>query len=68
MEPSDKNKNPNNLSLIGIGYVMCGGMIFFSLGGYFLDQYLSSEPRYTLIGMFLGLSYCGYEIWKLTRE
>lgn len=68
MTHSDKNSNFENTSLIGIGYVMCGGMIFFSVGGYFLDEYFDSNPIFTLSGIFVGLLYCGYEIWKLTRK
>ena len=68
MKPSDKKSNPKGISFISIGYTMTGGMVFFSLGGYFLDKYFLTKPIYTLIGLFLGLFYCGYEIWKLIRK
>ena len=42
-------------------------MGLFSFGGYKLDQKRGDGNLFTLLGMFLGLIYGGYEVWKLVR-
>jgi hypothetical protein len=50
---------------LGINFAV--GMGLFSFGGYKLDQKRGDGNLFTLLGMFLGLIYGGYEVWKLVR-
>ena len=43
------------------------GMLAFSLGGHYLDRKRGGGYALTLVGMFLGLVYGGYETWKTVR-
>ncbi|MDO8580515.1 MAG: AtpZ/AtpI family protein [Candidatus Omnitrophota bacterium] len=43
------------------------GMIVFTLIGYAIDLRLESFYIATLLGIGVGLFYCFYEIWKLTK-
>ncbi len=52
---------------MSLGWNMAAGMAFFSLTGYFIDQKTGSEDFWTLTGIFLGLLYCGYEVWRVIR-
>lgn len=47
---------------------MAAGMAFFSFLGYFIDQKRGEGSLFTLLGMFLGLAYCFYEVWKVVRQ
>ena len=53
---------------MSLGLNMLGGMIVFSGIGYFLDQKRGGGVALTLSGMFLGLFYCGYEVWKVIHR
>jgi len=46
---------------------MAAGMAFFTFIGYQIDKRKGGQT-WTLVGMFLGLFYCGYEVWKLIRK
>jgi len=72
-EKSDKNKqssqNPQRYSLLlSLGLNMAVGMAVFSFLGYYIDKKTGERGFWTLGGMFLGLLYCGYEVWKLVRR
>ena len=56
------------LTASSLGFNMLGGMVFFSLLGYYIDQKSGGGQAWTLGGMFLGLFYCGYEVWKIVRH
>jgi len=51
---------------IGFGTSFAAGMALFGLGGHWLDERYDREPLFTLLGLFLGLFYGGWELWKLT--
>lgn len=53
---------------VNLGYTMAAGMVVFTFLGYLLDSKLGKGHGATLTGMFLGLMYCGYEVWKLTKK
>jgi len=72
-EKSDKKKqssqDPQRYSLLlSLGLNMAVGMAVFSFLGYYIDQKTGARGFWTLGGMFLGLLYCGYEVWKLVRR
>ena len=55
-------------SAIALGTNMVAGMALFTFLGYQFDQRRGQGRTGTLIGMFLGLFYGGYEVWKLVRQ
>lgn len=50
---------------IGFGTSFAVGMVIFALGGHWLDVKFGHESLFTLLGIFLGLIYGGWELWKL---
>jgi len=53
---------------IGFGTSFAVGMALFGLGGHWLDEKYDREPLFTLLGLFMGLLYGGWELWKLTAQ
>ncbi len=53
---------------LSLGLNMLAGMVVFTWLGYWLDNQRGGGRGWTLTGMFLGLFYCGYEVWKLVRR
>lgn len=52
---------------LSLGYTMTAGMLVFAGLGYWIDQKRGSDYFWTVCGMFMGLIYSGYEVWKLVR-
>jgi len=48
-------------------YTFAGGIVFCTLGGVWLDRKFDSLPIFTISGIFLGLAYGFYELWKIVR-
>ena len=68
-ENSDPKKPfGDNLSGISLGMTMAVGVAFFTYLGYLVDQKTGGGQGWTLAGNYVGLFYCGYEIWKLIRN
>jgi len=67
MEIKDKDR-PKNLPGITLGINIAVGMALFTITGNWIDKKLGDQHLWILIGVFLGLFYCGYEIWKLIRR
>jgi hypothetical protein len=43
-------------------------MLVFALLGHFVDRRIGgNKDTFTLVGLFLGLFYGGYEVWKVVR-
>jgi F0F1-type ATP synthase assembly protein I len=54
--------------VINLGLNMAAGMVVFAGIGYWLDQrYGGDSGGWLLAGIFLGLFYGGYEVWKAIR-
>ena len=51
-----------------VGLNLIAGMLICAGVGYYIDQKRSGGYFFTLIGIFLGLVYSGYELWKLIQE
>ena len=47
---------------------MAGGVVVFTLAGYYLDQKRGGGKAWTLCGIFMGLFYGAYEVWKVVRQ
>ncbi len=60
---ADKRSSP----LLSLGYNMLGGVLLFSLIGVWLYK-RSGSFLWVIGGIFLGLIYCGYEVWKSIRN
>ena len=56
-----------NLSAYSLGFSIPAAMAILTYLGYLLDQKWGGSV-WTFTGMFLGLFYCGYEIWKLVKK
>lgn len=67
METKDKDR-PKNIPGISLGINIAVGMALFTIIGNWIDKKLGDQHLWILVGMFLGLFYCGYEIWKLIRQ
>jgi hypothetical protein len=67
----NKEKGPANRGMqhaIGLGYQFLAAMLLLVGGGVWLDRRGGGEEvGYTLLGVFLALLYCAYEVWKLVR-
>ncbi len=54
---------------MSLGLNMAAGMAVFSALGYWIDHKTANEEGlWTLGGMFVGIFYCGYEVWKVVRQ
>lgn len=54
---------------IHLGINIAVGMLFFAGVGYLLDQKFEQKDNlFTLVGMFFGLGYCYYEVWKIIQQ
>ena len=66
-EPSPKGRRTLALG-ISLGTQLAVGMVFFTLLGNWVDRKRGGGSGFTLAGIFLGLFYGGYEVWKLIRQ
>ena len=66
-KPMDDNKNKTSLRLVSLGTNVAVGMGMFILIGYYIDEKRGGQ-FWTLTGVFLGLVYGGYEVWKAIRN
>jgi hypothetical protein len=70
--PENKSPQPRDqkslYSMAATIWSIVGGMIGCSLLGYVIGRKMGDYLTGTLIGMFMGLAYCGYEIWKVIRK
>lgn len=51
-----------------LGLNMTVGVVVFTLAGYWVDQKRGGGKACTLCGIFLGLFYGAYEVWKVVRQ
>jgi F0F1-type ATP synthase assembly protein I len=52
---------------LSLGMNFAGGMAICAGMGYWLDQKLGTDNVWVLVGSFLGMAYCGYEMWKVIQ-
>jgi len=53
---------------INLGLNMAVGVAVFTAVGYYVDQRFGGGRAFTLCGIFLGLLYGAYEVWKVVRQ
>lgn len=51
-----------------LGTQLAVGMAVFAGVGHYIDRRQGTGSTWTLLGVFLGLFYCAYEVWKLVRR
>ncbi len=52
---------------VGLGSQLAVGMAVFAGLGWWVDRRRGGGVAFTLAGVFLGLFYSGYEVWKVVR-
>ncbi len=67
-KPTDENPRSGAMAALSLGTQMLAGMVGCSMLGYWIDHKRGGGNAFTLVGLFLGLFYCGYEVWKLVRQ
>ena len=66
--PEENGKPPEpsrKYQAIAFGYTFTAGMFIFTMLGYWIDKKRGGNGGWTLVRMFAGLAYGGYELWKL---
>jgi len=66
MEVKEKDQ-PKKIPSYTLGINIAVGMALFTFIGNWVDQKLGDKHVWILVGMILGICYCGYEIWKVIR-
>ena len=52
-----------------MGFTIMAAVFFFTFIGYKIDEKLQTRLHlWTLFGIFAGLAYSGYEVWKLIKR
>jgi F0F1-type ATP synthase assembly protein I len=54
-------------SALSLGMNFAVGMAVFAAGGWWIDQKRGGGEAFTLAGIFLGLLYGAYEVWKTVK-
>lgn len=69
MEPQPPSERPGSAGsqALSLGTQLAAGMIFFAGLGYYADRRRGGGVFFTVCGMFAGLGYGAYEVWKLIR-
>lgn len=67
-KPSPGKKDQSPLAMAGAGFEFVSSIVFFVIGGYYLDGYLQSEPLWLLVGFFLGFVFAFYSLIKRAKE
>jgi hypothetical protein len=52
---------------LGLGAHLTAGLLAFTFLGRLIDRRRGGGDLFTLCGIFLGLAYGGYEVWKVVR-
>ena len=72
IRPRQREPGPNRRRYgpaLSLGTNIAAGMLGLTFAGYYLDRRFGEGEgeTFTLIGLFLGLVYSGYEVWKVVR-
>lgn len=68
INPERQNSDSRPAPAVHFGLNFAVAMALFSFAGHKLDQRKGHGSAFTLAGIFLGLMYGGYEVWKLARQ
>ncbi|TGM38188.1 AtpZ/AtpI family protein [Leptospira biflexa] len=67
-KPSPNQGDKSPMAMAGAGFEFVSSITLFVLGGYYLDDYLKSEPLWLLVGFFLGFVFAFYSLIKRAKE
>ncbi|MCW7469944.1 AtpZ/AtpI family protein [Leptospira kanakyensis] len=67
-KPSAKKPEKSPMAMAGAGFEFVSSIALFVVGGYYLDEYLKTEPLWLLIGFFLGFVLAFYSLIKRAKE
>ncbi|MEF3691798.1 MAG: AtpZ/AtpI family protein [Candidatus Moraniibacteriota bacterium] len=66
------NKTDKKMSVFSLvfelGYLISLPLVFFALGGAFLDRKINSTPWLLLLGMTISIFISGYLIYKKIKK
>ena len=66
--PEQEPKASGTGAALGYGTNFAAGMAVFAGLGWYIDHRRGEDGQgFSLAGIFLGLFYGGYELWKLVR-
>jgi len=66
--PKDEKRRPGNSAALALGTQLLAGMLVFTGIGWWIDRRRGGGVAATVCGMFLGLAYGAYEVWKVVRQ
>ncbi|PJZ46718.1 AtpZ/AtpI family protein [Leptospira brenneri] len=67
-KPSNQKPEKSPMAMAGAGFEFVSSIVLFVLGGYYLDEYLKTEPLWLLVGFFLGFLFAFYSLIKRAKE
>ncbi|EKJ86775.1 putative F0F1-ATPase subunit (Ca2+/Mg2+ transporter) [Leptospira meyeri] len=56
------------MAMAGVGFEFVSTIALFVVGGYYLDEYMKTEPLWLLVGFFLGFIAAFYFLIKKAKE
>ncbi len=70
MQEQGKSSTPYSFysTAISLGLTMASGVLLFTAAGWYIDRKRGGGKAATLCGVFLGLFFGAYEVWKTVRE
>jgi len=66
-KPPEKRSRAGVGAALSFGTTFAAGMAVFTALGWWIDRKRGGGQAFTLAGIFAGLFYGGYELWKLVR-
>jgi len=63
-----RRERSRGLAAANLGLNFATAMAVLSYIGYRIDRRRGGGTAFTLAGIFLGLIYGGYEVWKMVRS
>ncbi|TGL87687.1 AtpZ/AtpI family protein [Leptospira congkakensis] len=67
-EPFNQKPEKSPMAMAGVGFEFVSSIALFVVGGYYLDEYLKTEPLWLLVGFFLGFIAAFYSLIKKAKE
>ena len=68
MDEDEPGKGRSRMTAaIGLGSEFAGAIALCTYLGYKADQHFKTGEAWTLTGIFIGLSFGFYSVWKLVR-
>ena len=65
--PQGERQSAGTRVALGFGMTFASAVAVFTALGWWIDQRRGGGQAFTLAGIFLGLAFGGYELWKLVK-